>query len=52
VSILSNLQKWLGQLIDVRGLDVSGEESTLTIQLQYVLRRTGESQTASIIRTV
>jgi phage baseplate assembly protein W len=52
LTILANLQNWLGQLIEVRAVDVSGEESTLTIALSYVLLRTGESRTESLTRSV
>jgi len=33
------LQQWLGDLIDVQSLDVTSEESTLTVRLAYVIRR-------------
>jgi phage baseplate assembly protein W len=33
------LQQWLGDLIDVQSLDVTAEESTLTVRLVYVIRR-------------
>jgi len=52
MTILANLQNWLALLIDVRALDVSGEDSTLTIALSYVLRRTGESRTETLTRSV
>ena len=36
------LQRELGDLIEVRELEVTSEEATLRILVQYVLRRTGE----------
>jgi uncharacterized protein len=36
------LQRELGDLIEVRALEVTSEEATLRILIQYVLRRTGE----------
>jgi phage baseplate assembly protein W len=42
LSILANLQRWLAPLVDVRALEVAAEESTLTIQIRYVVQRTGE----------
>ncbi len=37
------LQQWLGSLITVEAVDVVSVESTLTVTVQYVIRRTGES---------
>lgn len=48
----SALQRWLGDIIDVVDLKVVSEESTLRILIQYVVRRTNESQTAVFTRTV
>ena len=48
----SSLQRWLGDIIDVLNLEVESEESTLRILIQYVVRRTNESQTAVFTRTV
>ena len=47
-SLEAALQQWLGDLIEIRSLDVAGEESTVRIKLEYVVRRTGELQTAVI----
>jgi phage baseplate assembly protein W len=48
----SSLQRWLGDIIDVLNLEVTSEESTLRILIQYVVRRTNEAQTAVFTRTV
>ena len=48
----SSLQRWLGDIIDVVNLQVESEESTLRILIQYVVRRSNESQTAVFTRTV
>ena len=45
------LQRWLGDVIEVRALDVTARESTLTIALAYALRRTGELQSAQFERS-
>lgn len=37
------LQKWLGDVIEVKTLNVEARESTLEIQLRYVLLSTGET---------
>jgi hypothetical protein len=46
------LQRWLGDLIELRDLQVSSVDSTLTIGLQYVRRQTNQTQTVQITRTV
>ncbi|MBI1332582.1 MAG: GPW/gp25 family protein [Armatimonadetes bacterium] len=40
--IQSSLQQWLSQQIEVRSVEVIAEDSTLTISISYVVRRTGE----------
>jgi phage baseplate assembly protein W len=44
------LQRWLGDVIDVRALEVSALDATLTIELSYAIRRTGEIQSAAFSR--
>lgn len=46
------LQQWLGDLIEMQALEVTSLDSTLTVTLQYLVRRTNESQIAQISRTV
>src|SRR5512139_4026984 len=46
------IQRWLGDVIDLKAVDVQSVDSTLTIDLQYVVRRTNETQTAHFTRTV
>lgn len=46
------IQRWLGDVLDLQAVDVQSIDSTLTIDLQYVLRRTNEPQTAHFTRTV
>jgi phage baseplate assembly protein W len=36
------LQRWLGDLIEVRELEVTSEDSSLRIRLDYAVRRSGE----------
>lgn len=40
------LQRWLGDVIELRSVDVSAVDATLTIALAYLIRRTGELQNA------
>src|SRR5512139_160033 len=46
------IQRWLGDVLDLKAVDVQSVDSTLTIDLQYVVRRTNETQTAHFTRTV
>ena len=38
------LDRWLGDLIDVQKLEVSSEDSTLTVDIGYLIRRSGEAR--------
>ena len=38
------LQRWLGDLIDVLRLDVSSDDATLAVALDYTIRRSGEQR--------
>ena len=46
------LQRWLGDVIEVRDLDVRSEDSTVTVDITYLVRRTGEVQSATFSRSV
>jgi phage baseplate assembly protein W len=46
------LQRWLGDLIEVRALEVISQDSTLSVELRYLLRRTDSEQTARFTRPV
>lgn len=51
-NVRSALQRWLGDVIEVQSLQVTSEDSTLRVLIQYVVRRTNENQTAVFARTV
>jgi phage baseplate assembly protein W len=44
------LQRWLGDLILVEAVNVENDDSTLRVQVQYVVRRTQERQVEEFIR--
>src|SRR6266478_5522318 len=44
-TIQAALQQWLGDVIDVKNLEVTSVDSTLQIVLDYVVRRTGVRRT-------
>ena len=43
-TVQASLQRWLGDVIDVQALEVTSEDSTLRVEIQYVVRRTGETR--------
>jgi phage baseplate assembly protein W len=51
-TIQAGLQRWLGDLIEVRKLDVTSEDAILRVELGYLVRRTGEEQTEFFERSV
>jgi len=46
------LQRWLGDVIVVNDLQVQAVDSTLSVDIQYTLRRTNTAQTASFQRPI
>lgn len=46
------IQRWLGDVIDLRGLEVVADESTLRVAVEYALRRTGQTQTETFERSI
>ena len=51
-TLQSALQRWLGDLIEVHNLRVTSEDSTLQIDIQYLVRRTNQIANAQFTRTV
>lgn len=50
-TVQAGLQRWMGDLIEVQKLQVASEETTLRVEIQYLLRRTGEQVTGSFERS-
>jgi phage baseplate assembly protein W len=46
------LQRWLGDIIELQALEVTSEDATLRIVVQYVVRRTSERRAATFVRAV
>jgi len=44
-TIQAGLQRWLGDVVEVRNLEVTSNDSTLRVVVQYLVRRTGQQQT-------
>jgi uncharacterized protein len=51
LTIQAGLQRWLGDLIDVRSLQVTSEESRLNVLINYAIRRTGVVTTQTFERS-
>lgn len=51
-TLQASLQHWLGDVIEVRDLQVSADDSKLTIQLQYRVRDSGEQLSATFTRSL
>ena len=48
----AGLNRWLGDLIELRSLDVQRVEAELRISVTYVVRRTNETRTAQLARRI
>ena len=51
-TIHAGLLRWLGDLIEVRQLEVTSQDSTLRVELHYLIRPTGVEQTNTFERSV
>jgi phage baseplate assembly protein W len=50
-TIQAGLQRWLGDLIEVQTLEVTSEDATLRVLVQYVVRHSRESRTDTFERS-
>ena len=50
-TIQAGLQQWLGDVIEVRKLEVTSEEATIHVELQYLVRRTQEIRETTFVRS-
>lgn len=46
------IHRWLGDVLEVRTVEVTAEDSTLNVVVSYVLRRTREARTETFSREV
>jgi len=51
-TVQAGLQRWLGDLIEVRNLEVTSQDSSLRVELNYLVRRTNQEQTTRFTRQV
>lgn len=46
------IQRWLGDVLELQSLEVTSVDSTLTIDVKYLVRHTQQQQAATFTRTV
>ena len=51
-TVQAGLQRWLSDLIDVKRLDVESHDAQLRVEIELVVRRTGESRTEIFERRI
>jgi len=52
LTLQAALQMWLGDLIDVSDLSVTADDARLTVDLAYVVKTSGQAQTARFSRSL
>jgi uncharacterized protein len=50
-SVQAALQRWLGDVVEVERLEVTSVDSTLRLELTYLIRRTGERRSETFVRS-
>ena len=50
--VQSSLQQWLGELIEVKSVETSNNDSTLQVTVEYTIRRTKQNQIAEFKRLI
>jgi phage baseplate assembly protein W len=50
--VQGSLQRWLGGLIQIQSVDVSSDDSTVQVTVQYIIKRNRQQQTAQFSREV
>lgn len=51
-AVQAAIQRWLGDLIELKTLEVQAENSTLSLTLSYLVRQTNEIRTTDISRQI
>lgn len=49
-TLQASLQRYLGDLIETRQVDVTAQDATLTVTVSYVIRQTQQAQTNLFVR--
>lgn len=50
-TVQAAIETWLGDIVEIEMLEVTSEDATLRIDLQYVIRSTGERRSDSFARS-
>ena len=50
--VQGSLQRWLGELIQIQSVDVSSDDSTVQVTVQYIIKSNRQQQTAQFSREV
>jgi phage baseplate assembly protein W len=45
------LQRYLGDLIDLQSLEVTAQDSALSVMVKYVVKQTGDARTEDFVRS-
>jgi len=48
-TVQAGLQRWLSDLIDLQKVEVTSEDSTLSVLVQYVIKSTGAQQSQTFV---
>ena len=51
-TVQASIDRWLGDLVEVRALTVTAQDATLTIELTYAIRSTGEVKQDTFTRGI
>jgi len=51
LSVRAAIETWLGDVVEVQALEVTSEDSTLRIYLEYVVRSSGERRSDTFERS-
>lgn len=49
-TLQAGLQQWLGDVIEVRNLEVTSLEAAIEVEMQYLVRRTQEVRSTTLVR--
>lgn len=50
--VQGSLQQWLGDLIQVHGIEVRHDDGTLEVTLRYIVRQSQQQNVATFVRSV
>lgn len=51
-TVQAAIQRWLGDVIELREIEARAVDASLSLDLKYAIRRTNEEQTATFTRAV